>query len=125
MKIPSLSGLSFSLLFAVIFVGSTLLGQGPDPVKSTQKPLKALLVAGGCCHDYKGQHEALFKGIQARANVQVDVWWTDDTSVNPPLPLYDDPDWAKGYDVIIHDECAAGNRDLKVLKQRFDGGVCV
>ena len=120
MKIPSLSGLSFSLLFAVIFVGSTLLGQGPDPVKSTQKPLKALLVAGGCCHDYKGQHEALFKGIQARANVQVDVWWTDDTSVNPPLPLYDDPDWAKGYDVIIHDECAAGNRDLKVLKRIID-----
>lgn len=120
MKIPASIGLLFSLLFALVFIGSTLLGQGPTPVKSSKKPLRALLVAGGCCHDYKGQHEALFKGIQERANVQVDVWWTDDKSVNPPLPLYDDPNWAKGYDVIIHDECAAGNRDLKVLKRILD-----
>ena len=120
MKKPSSLGVPISLLFALAFIGSTLLGQAPTPVKSKAKPLKALLVAGGCCHDYKGQHEALFKGIQERANVQVDVWWTDDKSVNPPLPLYDDPDWAKGYDVIIHDECAAGNKDLKVLKRILD-----
>ncbi len=79
--------------------------------------LKALLIAGGCCHDYAGQHKVLFEGIQARANVQVDVVWTDDKSVNPPLPLYDNPDWAQGYDVIIHDECAAGNRDIMVLER--------
>jgi type 1 glutamine amidotransferase len=59
----------------------------------------------------------LYQGIQARANVQVDVFWTDDRSVNPPLPLYDSPDWADGYDVVIHDECAAGNRDLEVLQR--------
>ncbi|MCW0218126.1 MAG: discoidin domain-containing protein, partial [Prosthecobacter sp.] len=84
------------------------------------KPLKALLVAGGCCHDYAQQHEILSKGIQARANVQVDVVWTDDKSTNPPLPLYDNPDWAKGYDIIIHDECAAGSRDLATLKRILD-----
>ena len=81
------------------------------------KPVKALLIAGGCCHDYKGQHEALFKGIQARSNVQVDVYWTDDSSTNPPFPLFDSPDWAKGYDVIIHDECAASNRDVAVVQR--------
>ncbi len=82
--------------------------------------LKALLVTGGCCHDYKRQHEVLYKGIQARANVQVDVFWTDDRSTNPPLPLYDDPEWAAGYDVIIHDECAASNRNLKTLQHILD-----
>ncbi len=81
------------------------------------KPLKALLIAGGCCHDYKGQHEALFKGIQSRANVQVDVYWTDDKGTNPPFPLFEDPDWAKGYDVIIHDECAASNKDIAVVQR--------
>ena len=81
------------------------------------KPLKALLIAGGCCHDYKGQHEALFKGIQARSNVQVDVYWTDDASTNPPFPLFESPDWAKGYDVIIHDECAASNQDVAVVQR--------
>ena len=75
------------------------------------------MVAGGCCHDYAGQHKVVSEGIQARANVRVDVVWTDDKSVNPPLPLYDNPDWAEGYDVIIHDECAAGSRDLAVLKR--------
>ena len=81
------------------------------------KPLKALLIAGGCCHDYKGQHEALFEGIQSRANVQVDVYWTDDKGTNPPFPLFQDPDWAKGYDVIIHDECAASNKDVAVVQR--------
>ncbi len=84
------------------------------------KPLKALLVAGGCCHDYAKQHVILSQGIQARANVQVDVVWTDDKSVNPPLPLYDNPDWAKGYDIIIHDECAAGLKDLGAIKRILD-----
>ncbi len=84
------------------------------------RPLKALLVAGGCCHDYAGQHEVLRQGIQARANVQVDVVWTDDKSVNPPLPLYDSPDWAKGYDIVLHDECAAGMKDPAVLQRILD-----
>ena len=82
--------------------------------------LKALLVTGGCCHDYAGQHKVLFEGIQKRANVQVDVWWTDDKSVNPPLDIYNDPNWAEGYDVVIHDECAAGNRDLKLFQRVLD-----
>ncbi len=84
------------------------------------KPLKALLVAGGCCHDYAKQHIILSQGIQARANVQVDVVWTDDKSVTPPLPLYDNPDWAKGYDIIIHDECAAGVKDMALVKRILD-----
>ena len=79
------------------------------------QPLKALLIAGGCCHDYVKQHEIISQGIQARANVQVDVIWTDDKSTNPPLPLYNKADWAKGYDVIIHDECAASMNDKAVL----------
>ncbi len=95
---------------------ATLLVLASD-ARAETKPIKALLIAGGCCHDYKGQHEALFKGIQARSNVQVDVYWTDDTSTNPPFPLFDSPDWAKGYDVIIHDECAASNKDVAVVQR--------
>lgn len=95
-------------------------GRSQDGEATKSEPLKVLLVAGGCCHDYEGQHKALFEGIQARANVRVDVWWTDDASVEPPLSLYEKDDWAKGYDVIIHDECAAGNKDLAVMKRILD-----
>jgi putative membrane-bound dehydrogenase-like protein len=84
------------------------------------EPLKALLITGGCCHDYAKQHEIIAKGIQSRANVQVDVIWTDDKSTNPPLPIYDKVDWAKGYDIIIHDECAASMKDKETLTRILD-----
>lgn len=84
------------------------------------EPLKALLITGGCCHDYAKQHEVIAKGIQSRANVQVDVIWTDDKSTNPPLPLYDKADWAKGYDIIIHDECAASMNNKETLTRILD-----
>ncbi|MCX6911409.1 MAG: hypothetical protein NTY01_25660 [Verrucomicrobia bacterium] len=35
------------------------------------KPLKALLIAGGCCHDYKTQKDILKKGIEERAIARV------------------------------------------------------
>jgi putative membrane-bound dehydrogenase-like protein len=84
------------------------------------EPLKALLITGGCCHDYAKQHEVIAKGIQSRANVQVDVIWTDDKSTNPPLPIYDKVDWAKGYDIIIHDECAASMNNKETLTRILD-----
>lgn len=85
--------------------------------KELGRPIRALLICGGCCHDYAKQHKILFEGIQKRGNLQVDVWWTDDKSTNPPLPIFDNDDWADGYDIIIHDECAAANRDVDVLKR--------
>ncbi len=105
----SLAFLLFLSAFSVCSVGRT-----------ETKPLKALLITGGCCHDYSKQHAVIAKGIQSRANVQVDVIWTDDKSTNPPLPVYDNPDWAKGYDIIIHDECAASMNNKETLTRILD-----
>jgi putative membrane-bound dehydrogenase-like protein len=102
----------------VILLAATLLGN--LGLHAEPKPLKALLIAGGCCHDYAKQQEILSKGIQARAKVQVDVIWTDDKSTNPPLPVYDKADWAKGYDIIIHDECAASMNNKETLTRILD-----
>lgn len=106
-----LAPLGLALLTPLAFLKADTKEKKDDP----PRPLKALLIAGGCCHDYKTQHQLLYKGIQERANVRVDVMWTSDKSTNPPLPIYDDPNWAEGYDVIIHDECAASNKDLKKM----------
>ena len=35
------------------------------------RPLKALLIAGGCCHDYVKQHEILYKGIQELSLIHI------------------------------------------------------
>lgn len=35
--------------------------------------------------------------------------------MTPPFDFFKNADWAKGYDVVIHDECAAGNKDPQVI----------
>ena len=37
------------------------------------EPIHALLIAGGCCHDYATQKQLLTEGISARANVTWDI----------------------------------------------------
>lgn len=80
------------------------------------KPLKVLLLTGGCCHDYAKQKDILKAGLEARANVIVDQIHTDDKSTNPPLAIYGNPDYAKGYDLVIHDECAAAVNDQRIVE---------
>jgi len=80
------------------------------------KPLRALLILGGCCHDYANQKQILKKGLEARARVEVDIIHSADSSTKPPLPIFGKPATAKGYDVVIHDECAADVSDPKVVE---------
>jgi hypothetical protein len=78
-------------------------------------PLRALLITGGCCHDYGKQKDILKDGLEARAYIVVDQIHTDDKSTKPPLAILGNPDYAKGYDVVIHDECAADISDPAVI----------
>jgi len=80
------------------------------------KPLRVLLITGGCCHDYARQKDILKQGLEKRANVVVTQVHTDDGSTKPPLAILGNPDYAKGYDVIIHDECAADINDPALIK---------
>jgi hypothetical protein len=89
------------------------------------KPLKILLLTGGCCHDYNKQKDILKNGIEARINATVDQIHTPDSSTKPALPIYGKPDYATGYDLVIHDECAADINEQAtvegVLKPHRDG----
>ena len=79
------------------------------------KPLRVLLITGGCCHDYAKQKDILKKGLEARAHVVVDQIHTDDKSTKPPLAILGNADYAKGYDAVIHDECSADISDPKLI----------
>jgi type 1 glutamine amidotransferase len=81
------------------------------------KPIRALLVIGGCCHDYKTQQELLVKGISQRAHVQIDVSFDPDKTTKHLNPVYEKENWADGYDVIIHDECTSDVTDLKLVER--------
>ncbi len=80
------------------------------------KPLKVLLFTGGCCHDYAKQKDILKEGIEKRANVIVDQVHTADDGSKFHFAEYEKPDWAKGYDVVIHDECAAGVEEAPFIE---------
>src|ERR1700690_3297544 len=90
----------------------------PRPASAADgpKPLKALLITGGCCHDYARQKDILKKGIEARINAEVDIIFVADDSTHPHLPIYSHPNYAKGYDVVIHDECAADVNDPAIVE---------
>ncbi len=79
------------------------------------KPIKVLLVLGGCCHDYKAQKDILAKGLAERANVEVTIAHDPDSTTHHLNPVYANADWSKGYDLIIHDECTADEKDLKII----------
>lgn len=98
------------LVIASAFV--TNLAQSQETGKP--KPLKALLITGGCCHDYGNQKDLLKKGIEARARVEVTQVHSNDTSTKARFDLYDNPDWAKGYDVVLHDECSSD-----IIEQKY------
>src|SRR4051794_35577934 len=82
-----------------------------SPAGAAPAPIRALLITGGCCHDYAQQKDILKQGIESRANVTVEQVHTDDTTTHPPLAILGNPEYAKGYDVVIHDECAADISD--------------
>ena len=88
-------------------------------------PLRVLLVTGGCCHDYARQKDLLKEGLEKRAHLKIDQVHTDDSSTRPPLAILGNPEYARNYDLVIHDECAADIADPArieaVLKPHRDG----
>ncbi|RCS40713.1 heme-binding protein [Bremerella cremea] len=89
------------------------------------KPIKALLVTGGCCHDYTTQKNLIKEGLEARAHIEVTVVQQGGSTTDTKIPLYEDPNWADGYDIVLHDECFAGVKDPawteRVLKPHQQG----
>ncbi|MEO0453350.1 MAG: ThuA domain-containing protein [Verrucomicrobiota bacterium] len=76
-------------------------------------PIKALLVTGGCCHDYENQKVIIPKGISERIKGGVD--WTvihqGGKATDVMIPFYQDQEWSKEYDIVVHNECFANVAD--------------
>ena len=81
------------------------------------KPLHDLLVIGGGYHDYARQKDILKAGIEERAYVDVELAYVPaaNTEERAQFEIFSKPDWAKPYDIIIHDECSAGITNLEYI----------
>ncbi len=115
----------------IVFLTLALLCANALPAGAAEriKPLRALLITGGCCHDYGKQKDILKKGIEERANIEVVQVHTADTSTKARFEMYEKADWAKGFDVVIHDECSADVKDMpyvqNILGAHRDGVAAV
>ncbi len=74
-------------------------------------PVKALLILGGCCHDYEIQKELIKQGLEERAHIEVTVVHQGGTGTSAEIELYRNPKWADEFDVILHDECFSDDKD--------------
>ena len=107
-----------------IFLLALILPLPAAHAEDAPKPLRALMVCGGCCHDYEKQKTIISAGVSARANVE----WTivqGGKQRTEKLSVYEKPDWAKGYDVIVHNECFGAVEDVafveNIARPHFEG----
>jgi uncharacterized protein len=99
-------------LFALLLLVSGCAG----PASKSAKPIHALIITGGCCHNYPFQTTALTNAVNQQANVVWTVINEGGDGTRGQIDLYSNPDWAKPYDVIVHNECFADTDDAAYIR---------
>jgi type 1 glutamine amidotransferase len=95
------------------------------PAAENAKPLRALMVAGGCCHDYAKQKTIISEGVTARAWVDFTIVHEGSDRTNR-VSIYEKPNWWQGYDVVVHNECFGFMDDTNLIQNitaAHDAGV--
>ena len=77
---------------------------GADPFAG-QPRINALVVSGGCCHDYALQGRLLMDAVGRALPVDWTLVVQGGRGTQGRMPVYARPDWAKGFDVVLHNEC--------------------
>jgi len=80
------------------------------------KPLRALLITGGCCHNYTLQSRQLTNAVAKLTAVEWTVVNEGGNGTRAEIPLYSKPDWAAGYDVVVHNECFADTKNQDYVR---------
>jgi type 1 glutamine amidotransferase len=97
-----------------------------EKAKPAKAKLKGLLITGGCCHDYPRQTEIITEGLSQRVSIEWDVVHEADDR-GTKISIYEKPDWSKGYDVVVHNECYGSVDDVefveKIVKGHTETGI--
>ncbi len=105
----------FLFILVMVIAGSAAAQDARKTTGAKNRPIHALLVTGGCCHDYDRQKLILSRGVSARANVVWTIARQGGSTTNAKIPLYQDRDWSKGFDVVVHNECFASVKDKEFV----------
>ena len=82
-----------------------------------QPRIRALLVSGGCCHDYMLQDKILVDAVDKVLPVDWTIALQGGRGTRARIPLYSDPAWFEGYDVVVHNECHADVDDAEFIRR--------
>lgn len=88
---------------------------------SNNASIDVLLVTSGCCHDYDFQTKSMqlaFRDRGIQANWTVVAQGGKGTAAQ--IDLYDNPNWADGFDLVIHNECFAKTDDADYIRRITD-----
>jgi len=109
-----LAGLAAAFL---LFSGHGTTADEPSGETAKSK-IRALVITGGCCHDYDFQAKAM--QLAAR-KAGVPIEWTvvneGGKGTKAQIELYTDSKWADEYDVVVHNECFANTTDPAYIRQ--------
>ena len=78
---------------ALVVLVAAVVGTSRTESAADTKPIRALLVIGGCCHDYAAQKDILKAGLEARVNLKIDFAYSADKTTSPALPIVYRPVW--------------------------------
>jgi hypothetical protein len=107
---------------AMLTAASDTWAQQPTgPAPAGGKPLRGMLVTGGCCHDYDAQRVLVTEGLSQRLGP---IEWTVhqyEKERTTRATIYDTPDWAAGFDFVVHNECFGEMRDPALIRSIIEG----
>jgi len=107
-----------SILAVALLATSSYAEEKNAAVDRDPSPLNALLITGGCCHDYRFQAEAMQQAFKdAGVNANWKIIHEGGTGTDARIDLYNDPNWAQGFDVVIHNECFADTKDSNYIRR--------
>lgn len=91
-------------------------GRGPADPFAGQPRINALIVSGGCCHDYALQGRLLMDAVGRILPVDWTLVVQGGRGTRGSMPVYARPDWSKGFDIVIHNECLADVDDPQYIR---------
>ena len=107
-------------VFLCLLVSCSFAAEPSEGTNASSKKIRALLISGGCCHDYQNQKRLISEGLSKRVGL---IEWTIleyGSKRDIKADVYQQGDWIKGFDIVVHNECFGGVEDGEFVQGIVD-----
>lgn len=95
-------------------------GAAQAAAKKTEPRVQVLVVSGGCCHDYATQAKAWMDTLRDVLPVDWTIVNQGGTARESKIPLYANPNWIDGFDLVLHNDCFGFVDDADYIRRIVD-----